>query len=265
LVIKFPNRANLKEGDQGEEVEVLQQYLETYGYIQPTVEDKLRAFGPRIDRKRVVEQPSLGQFDNRTKQALKNFQAFNKLNVTGTLTKETIKLMMEPRCGVYDMLEEFVTTGTKWSKTDLTYHFENYSSDLDQVKIKEAIRGAFDEWDSVSILTFKEVPSGGDIKLRFVTGQHGDGSTFDGVSGTLAHAFFPGTGMDGQVCFDEMEFWSDDDSGTHLQTVALHEFGHTLGLRHSEDTQAIMYAYYGGISIKTKLDDQNGIRSIYGV
>jgi predicted Zn-dependent protease len=43
-----------------------------------------------------------------------------------------------------------------------------------------------------------------------------------------------------------MESWSDDDNGTHLQTVAAHEFGHALGLRHSEDTQAIMYAYYGG-------------------
>lgn len=97
-----------------------------------------------------------------------------------------------------------------------------------------------------------------------MTGQHGDGSAFDGVSGTLAHAFFPGTGMDGQVCFDEMESWSDDDSGTHLQTVALHEFSHTLGLRRSEGRQAIMYAYYGGVSIKTKPDDQNGIRSMYG-
>jgi hypothetical protein len=63
---------------------------------------------------------------------LEKFQAFNKLNVTGTLTKETVKLMMKPRCGVHDLLEEFVTTGTIWPKTNLTYHFENYSSDLER-------------------------------------------------------------------------------------------------------------------------------------
>jgi hypothetical protein len=39
LVIKLPNMANLREGDKGEEVEVLQRYLETCGYIQPTAED----------------------------------------------------------------------------------------------------------------------------------------------------------------------------------------------------------------------------------
>jgi hypothetical protein len=49
-----------------------------------------------------------------------------------------------------------------------------------------------------------------------------------------------------------------------VQTAALHEFGHFLGLDHSADVNAIMYAFYQGVRRDLHPDDIAGIRSIYG-
>ena len=57
---------------------------------------------------------------------------------------------------------------------------------------------------------------------------HGDNEPFDGPSGILAHAFFPGYG--GDIHFDEDETWTHRTyTGVNLMQVAVHEIGHSLG------------------------------------
>src|SRR5262249_21740571 len=54
-------------------------------------------------------------------------------------------------------------------------------------------------------------------------------------------------------------------SGYDLYSVLLHESGHALGMNHSTDSGAVMYAYYSGVRTGLSADDIAGIQSIYGV
>jgi hypothetical protein len=50
-----------------------------------------------------------------------------------------------------------------------------------------------------------------------------------------------------------------------LLTVAAHEIGHTLGLAHSNNPEALMYASYSGPRRFLSDDDIAGVQSLYGV
>ena len=80
----------------------------------------------------------------------------------------------------------------------------------------------------------------------------------------LAHAFFP---SDGRAHFDEDETFTDGTyDGTNLLWVATHEFGHSLGIHHSDVRNAVMYPYYTGYvpNFSLQQDDINAIQSLYG-
>ncbi|XP_014679140.1 PREDICTED: 72 kDa type IV collagenase-like [Priapulus caudatus] len=96
-------------------------------------------------------------------------------------------------------------------------------------------------------------------------GHHGDEYPFDGKSGVLAHAFYPGEEIGGDAHFDEDEPWSlDEDKGVHFLAVAAHEFGHSLGLDHSNNQDALMFPYYQGYRDNLPYDDTRGIQALYG-
>lgn len=100
---------------------------------------------------------------------------------------------------------------------------------------------------------------------RFFAGHHSPCSRdFDGVNGVLAHAFFPEFG---DVHFDDDETFTDGVStGKNLFSVALHEIGHLLGLKHSAKSDAIMHAIYKPYKPNMNLteDERHGINFIYG-
>ena len=264
----IPTQIGLQIGAIGKEVGRLQNYLKTFGFILP---DEETPFGFKIDLTKAIAQPKLNTFDAKTKEALKRFQEFYRLPITGVLDKNTINLMLKPRCGVPDVLssvgevQDYVNSGKKWGRKNLTYNIEKFTTDFNSAIATRAIKDAFDEWSSVAPLQFTEVTSGADIKLSWETRNHGDGNlnAFDGPQGILAHAFPP---EDGRVHFDDDEVWTDNilSLGVDFASIVLHELGHALGLGHSNDPFAVMYAIYMGRRRKLNSDDIAGIRSIYG-
>jgi hypothetical protein len=264
--MNVPTKIGLKFGTKGDEVDRLQSYLKRFGYIRP---DKEKPYGLKVDLKKAIEQPKPRLFDNSTEKALRLFQEFNKLKITGVLDKETINLMLKPRCGLPDLvisegqIQDYVYSGRKWTKQALTYIFQNYTPDLPSNEVRRIIQEALSKWADVTPLSFIETSTNADLKISWYSGDHSDGYPFDGPHGILAHAFYP---ENGKVHFDEDELWTDDDppSGKDFASVALHELGHSLGLAHSNDPRAVMYAYYVGRRRHLKSDDINGIQFIYG-
>ncbi|KAH7866088.1 hypothetical protein Vadar_015441 [Vaccinium darrowii] len=136
--------------------------------------------------------------------------------------------------------------------------------------VKAVFSRAFQKWAAVIPLTFTETSSYGeaDIMIDFYSGDHGDGELFDGVFGTLAHAFSPPTG---RLHLDLTENWVVDGDVTSsvavdLESVAVHELGHVLGLGHSSEREAIMYPTISTGTKKVDLagDDVEGIQVLYG-
>ncbi|KAJ8942861.1 hypothetical protein NQ314_009924 [Rhamnusium bicolor] len=207
-----------------------------------------------------------------TKKAIEDFQSFAGLDVTGELDDTTRLTMTLPRCGVKDKVgtgdnraKRYALQGSRWKVKDLTYKISKYPSKLKRGDVDKEIQRAFNVWSDFTDLSFTPKSGQVHIEIRFESGEHGDGDPFDGPGGTLAHAYFPVFG--GDAHFDASESWSINSyRGTNLFQVAAHEFGHSLGLSHSDVRQALMAPFYRGYDPLFSLDtdDIEGIQALYG-
>ncbi|KAF7700947.1 matrix metallopeptidase 30 [Silurus meridionalis] len=203
------------------------------------------------------------------KTVLKKMQEFFGLQVTGKLDTNTIEVMQKPRCGVSDVSNyEHFSGKPKWDKQTITYRITEYTPDLSQGEVDTTIAQAFKLYSDVTPLVFKQIYSGtADIMILFKARNHGDFYPFDGQGGVLAHAMSPGQGEGGDAHFDEDEKWTLSSAGMNLLLVAAHEFGHALGLDHSQDPSALMYPTYKYVNThgyQLPMDDKRGIQALYG-
>ncbi|KAH7554678.1 hypothetical protein ACOSP7_027917 [Xanthoceras sorbifolium] len=265
------------KGDKVKGILELKKYLEKFGYL-----DYKNA------KNRSHENDD--DFDDLLESAVKTYQLNFHVKSSGVLDRKTLSKMAKPRCGDAD-----IVNGTNWMKK--THHHQHGSGSpfhtvahysffqgsprwpAAQTHLTYAFlpgtRGdamgpvarAFQTWQANTHFRFSRVEdsTNANIKIRFARGDHGDGNPFDGPGRTIAHAFAP---PDGRFHYDADETWAVGavPGANDLETVALHEIGHLLGLGHSEVEGAIMWPSITVGSTKgLHRDDIEGIRALYNV
>ncbi|KAG6386842.1 hypothetical protein SASPL_152018 [Salvia splendens] len=267
----FKKLKGCHKGNTTKEIHKLKAYLEQFGYLK--YQNKTHATDD--------------DFDDILESALKTYQENYHIKPSGIVDDATISKMITPRCGVPDIVNgtnymqprgkkhkssrssnihtvshySFFPGRPKWpsTKTHLTYRF---LSNVPTYAINP-VASAFQKWGSSTHFTFARVQTNqnADLEIGFFRGDHGDGFPFEG--NTIAHAFAPPVG---KFHYDEDDRWSVGAvaGALHLETVALHEIGHLLGLDHSLEEAAIMYSMIGTGQIKNlHADDIAGIRALY--
>lgn len=193
---------------------------------------------------------------------------------------------LEPRLLLY------ATTGGSWSHPAvITYSFvpdgtniAGYGSNLfsafnarwSTASWESAFQEAAAIWEQAANINLVQVsdngtPMGGGLYQQGDPGM-GDirisGLTSAALgTGILAYTLLPppinGCSQAGDIVFNTSQPWNIN-SDYDLLTVAIHEFGHALGMDHSTISTADMYATYNGIKQSLTSDDTAGIDSIYG-
>lgn len=262
---KIQGLPDLHQGDEHTDVHHLQNYLKHYGYL--THDSSV---------KNVLDEP--------TCEAMREFQKFFSIQQTGVLDQTTRDKMTASRCGVPDISLDplaFSTTATGWNRRNLKYQFGQFSiqspADAGVSKIRrEAVRRAFDVWKNAGVgLTFEEISPESSTKADiFIEWRRAADPDHSMVGGVLAHADFPpgfsiiARELPLPLHFDDEEHQWDDGTfvGKYdVQTIAIHEIGHTLGMYHSNVGGSCMFPTVASNHSLRELqaDDINGIKHIY--
>jgi hypothetical protein len=172
--------------------------------------------------------------------------------------------------------------GSEWADTNLTYSFmpdgtllkdrvSTLYAHMDAQHSRDAWQGEFRralaEWASHSPLTFTEVADDGSPQGTAGAAQ-GDARFGDIRIGAasyevLAFAWYPSsTTRGGDITFSTRHPFSIG-SPFDLFSLALHESGHSLGLKHSDDTTAAMSTTSTRVLTGLAPDDIAGIQAIY--
>ena len=155
-------------------------------------------------------------------------------------------------------------------RQNLTYKIRSYTRKLPKPDQRAAFAKAFKRWQAVSQLNIRETnDDNADIIISFEREFHGDGRPFFSTTRKYAHAFYPRENrkMAGDVHFNDYVDWTlKSRRGVNLELVAVHEFGHSLGLGHTRSKADIMYPWYKKNKQKFALsdDDIRGIQHLYG-
>jgi hypothetical protein len=167
----------------------------------------------------------------------------------------------------------FVPDGTSVGGTPSAL-FQSLNAKFPTATWQQQFQKAAAVWQAVANINLAQVPDDG--SPIGVNGNQQDDPRFGDIrcsaipqsSGTLAVCFLPppinGGSDAGDIVFNSNVGWQINSS-YDIETVAIHEIGHALGMGHSQITTACMYAYYSGLKQTLTSDDISGIQSIYGV
>ncbi|XP_047309556.1 metalloendoproteinase 5-MMP-like [Impatiens glandulifera] len=219
-------------------------------------------------------------------KAIKKFQQFFRLNVSGILDEKTLSLMVKPRCGFPDLVNECLIKhrGVKlvrdpyksglnynmygkprWSKLRLSWTVAP-GTRSDAIN---PITYALYSWQKVTKFNFIRSAAyrNTDIQISFTSYPSEDYEPFLQISEMIAYSYLP---PKGKLHFRaDIPWWNGAGRQApwerDIETVAVHEMGHILGLMHSSDPSAVMWPYVKRGVTKRNLqhDDINAINALY--
>jgi predicted Zn-dependent protease len=215
-------------GESGDSLNFVKGYLARFGYLGHAG----------------MEEANLG--DN-ISLALRKFQEFFALDATGVVDRPTIRALQLERCGLRDWNIGQPLTSCPWSKSvhTLTYRFGRPSNDLSAEKAFNGVRNAINRWNQILVLLqidlqLKELSAEADLHVEIEWLDPDLDGLLEGAP--VAHADLPpdcgvvtGPNLPKPVHFDDSEYWTRDQVSRefHIESVALHELGHILGLVHA--------------------------------
>lgn len=169
-----------------------------------------------------------------------------------------------PRCNFHDVEAYNLSLGSYRAHKSIKYFVANKPALMDSTKAQVIVEKAWKAWSEYIEKPIIHVldKASADIVIRF--------DNMDGRGGMLGQAEFPPYDnfdtIQRSVVFDNYDLVQGNKEGAAVFdffTTAVHEFGHSLGLKHCDDVDAIMFWQYNGIKNKLTIDDIVGIREKY--
>jgi Matrixin/Putative peptidoglycan binding domain len=261
----------LEAGGSDPGVVEVQNFLKRFGYLD---------FAPGA----LEALPEPGHLDEATLRALVELQMRYDIGTPGVLDAATRDFMVAPRCGMPDLFGRpsiNFRTVCAWPRRNLSYQFGRpgasaITTDVPQGVAINAVRRALNTWANAGVgLTFRvitggDIPIDADIRIEWRPEADPDHSM---VGNVVAHADYPPdcwvvtNDYPKPLHFDDSERWVDGavEGALDIETVALHELGHLLGLDHSDVAGSVMWptVSYNRTLRTLQEDDLRGIRALY--
>jgi peptidoglycan hydrolase-like protein with peptidoglycan-binding domain len=257
---------DLLPGSRGEGVRALQEYLGQFGYFpNETLARSYPAWRPAVSH-----APTPGVYDEATADAVKALQRNMGLAEVGIVNADTRALVNQARCGMPDNVprldpsDKFDAGTRRWPGPIVTWKITNpgpntgaINWDNTPITVGQAVTAfaaGLATWTPRTGLTFQQITNGGSADITITFASTGGFSAVT-TNGGATMTFNTGGG------------WSTSDTQkpntADLQTVVMHEMGHSLGLNHSSFTSANMFPITPQVFRTLSIDDYVAVSVLY--